>query len=103
MVLGSRNCHVSALRMAANHLDEAESVLVCGGEERGPDWLLERGLCSDRSFAYSMRLSAQAEGACACLNLGEIAKSADSLTHESWFDSLVQSEEEPRCPFVKWL
>lgn len=49
-------------------LSAAPRVLVCGGEERGT-WLLERGVASDRSFAFAFSLTAEPAGALARLTL----------------------------------
>ena len=102
-VLGSQNCVVSAIQFAASLLRETSSVLICGGEESGPEWLLERGLCSGRSFAYAFRLSAEPEGACASIELSELISYSSQLSHASWFDLIAHPSEEAERSFLKWL
>ncbi|MDO8541454.1 MAG: hypothetical protein Q7S40_13530 [Opitutaceae bacterium] len=43
-------------------LETAPRVVLVGGEERGT-WMLERGMASDRAFAFALSLSREADGA----------------------------------------
>lgn len=43
-------------------LENAPRTVVLGGEERGT-WLLERGMASERAFAFAVEMRAEAEGA----------------------------------------
>lgn len=64
--------HLVAKAVQTALLSPAPRVLLCGGEERGT-WLLERGIASERSFAFALALSTQREGALAKISL-EIEK-----------------------------
>jgi len=65
----------------------APRVLLCGGEERGT-WLLERGVASNRSFAFSLALGATAEGAQARISLETTAEAPVPLLLPEFFDLL---------------
>lgn len=43
-------------------LEPAPQVVLVGGEERGT-WMLEHGMAAERSFAFAVRLTAEAAGA----------------------------------------
>ena len=47
-------------------LEPARHVVITGGEERGT-WLLEQGMASERSFAFGLLLTSEAEGAIGCM------------------------------------
>lgn len=57
---GRRKLVEQALRTAL--LEPAPRVIVLGGEERGT-WLLERGVASDRAFAFALLLTSEPAGA----------------------------------------
>jgi len=55
-------------------LEPAACVVVVGGEERGT-WLLERGVGSDRAFAFTFQLTCEPEGAIGRVSLERFADS----------------------------
>lgn len=67
---GGGNLFDQALRTCL--LAEASDVVLVAGEEYG-GWLREAGLASDRSFAFALHLSGNANGAEAILRLNEAA------------------------------
>lgn len=85
-VTGRAHLVAQALQTAA--LSAAPRVVVCGGEERGT-WLLERGVASDRSFAFAFALSAERTGALARIALAPTAEPAVSFTLIEFFAALT--------------
>jgi hypothetical protein len=81
--------HLVAHAIQTAMLSPAPRVLLCGGEERGT-WLLERGIASDRTFAFAAALSASPDGALACLALNPTADTGepDEFTLPEFFDAL---------------
>lgn len=79
---GGRALPSCALRTA--FLATSNRVILCGGEERA-SWMTERGVASDRTFAYALALSS-APGASV---LGKIQLSTSveqgQLSHLEWF------------------
>ena len=70
-------------------LSPAPRVLLCGGEERGT-WLLERGIASDRSFAFALALTEDASDALARVALTSTSETdAIDFTLPEFFDALV--------------
>jgi len=65
----------------------APRVLVCGGEERGT-WLLERGVASDRSFAFAFSLATEPAGALARIALSPTTESGSDFTLPEFFAAL---------------
>jgi hypothetical protein len=65
----------------------AESVLWCGGEERGM-WLCEAGLASDRSFAFALALTRARPAAPLARLALEISDQPGALALPAWFDLL---------------
>jgi hypothetical protein len=71
-------------------LSPAPRALFCGGEERG-SWLLERGIASDRTFAFALALTQDANGAIGRIALDRAAEedSAIKFTLPELFDALT--------------
>jgi hypothetical protein len=63
--------HLVAHAFQTALLSAASRVLLCGGEERGT-WLLERGIASDRSFAFALALTQTAENSLARISLDNV-------------------------------
>ena len=81
--------HLVAHALQTAMLSPAARVLLCGGEERGT-WLLERGIASDRSFAFGVALSSSPLGAIARVALLPVADDGNSdYTLPVFFDALV--------------
>ena len=76
-------------------LAPAETVILCGGEERGT-WLLDHGCASDRSYAYSAVLSRKpSETALARIALtpDDTDKTGSAqFTQREWFQSLQERQ-----------
>lgn len=53
-------------------LEPADRVIVVGGEERGT-WLLERGVASDRAFAFALVLTAESAGSLGSIRVETVA------------------------------
>jgi hypothetical protein len=82
--------HLIAHAFQAAMLSPAPRVLLCGGEERGT-WLLERGIASDRSFAFGLALSGSPDGAIARVALDPESATGNfnDFTLPEFFDALV--------------
>lgn len=66
-------------------INPAARVLFCGGEERGT-WLRERGVASERTFAFALALDhSGASGAVGRVAVVEAADSAAKLSLYDWF------------------
>jgi len=70
---GRAHLPMQALQTAL--LAPASRVLLCGGEERGT-WLLKQGVASERSFAFALSLSTEAEAAVGRITLVPTAEGA---------------------------
>jgi hypothetical protein len=71
-------------------LAPAARVIVCGGEERGT-WLLERGVASDRTFAFALGLERTPKAGAAVvgkITLSQVDAEAGALTLAEFFDRL---------------
>ncbi len=77
-ITGGSTLPVQALLVAL--LADTPRVLLCGGEERG-GWLLEQNRASDRTFAFSLALSASPADALArlCIEFPDTAALADTF------------------------
>ncbi len=74
-------------RVAAT-INPAGRVLFCGGEERGT-WLRERGVASERTFAFALALGAAVDaGACGRVVLRQDEAAAGFLALHEWFGLL---------------
>jgi hypothetical protein len=83
-VTGHDHLVVRALQTAL--LAQTTRVLFCGGEERGT-WLLERGTASDRTFAFTLALTRQSDGAIGRLVLSDTESLSVSATAKPLEDS----------------
>lgn len=80
--------HLVAQAVRTALLSPAPRVVLCGGEERGT-WLLDRGVASDRTFAFALALTRDPAGAQATLGLSAAAdESTGSFKLAEFFDAL---------------
>ena len=82
---GSACLPAQALQVAL--LAETPRTILCGGEERGT-WLLEKGVASDRSFAFALALSPSPAGAIGRLTLNSESSARAALMLPAFFDLL---------------
>lgn len=82
--------HLVAHALQTALLSPASRTLLCGGEERG-SWLLERGIASDRTFAFAMALSRDPSAALARVALVPVSENAPAVefTLPELFDALI--------------
>lgn len=71
-------------------LEPAERVWVLGGEERGT-WLLERGMASERAFAFAVELRRERAGSVGCVRRrsGEIEGAGETPALPGFAEALA--------------
>lgn len=84
-LVGGANLFDQALQTCL--LAETSDAILVAGEERG-GWLLDLGLACDRSFAFGLHLSTQAEGARAVLRRTREEPKTEALSLAKVFDQL---------------
>jgi hypothetical protein len=88
--------------LVAALINPAPRVLFCGGEERGT-WLRERGVASERTFAFALALSREnANGAAGRVTIIEAADSTGVLSLYEWF-GLLENRQDYNGPLLPGL
>lgn len=88
--------------LVAALINPALRVLFCGGEERGT-WLRERGVASERTFAFALALNRDATtSAAGRVAVVEAADSVDKLSLYEWF-GLLENRKDYDGPLLPGL
>lgn len=79
---------LAARALAAALLSPSDTVILCGGEERG-SWMADIGMASDRSFAFALALRKVRDASTlALLRLEAAGGGPGGMAFPAWFDLL---------------